>query len=73
LKSEDLWPEARIPPVTEEQVEKAKMDSDSADWAYDQSLDEVDKPMKNRKDELLEGKNYMSMFSLNFNSRFPPP
>ena len=61
LKSEEVWPEARIPLVSEELATKAKLDSDGADWAFDNSMEEVDLPLTKRKNELMEGKNYMGM------------
>lgn len=61
LKSEDLWPEGRIPPVTDEQAEKAKRDYDGADWNYDSTMGDMDGPLVKRKNELMSGKNYMGV------------
>ena len=64
LKSEDLWSEARIPPVTKEEAEKAKADSDGADWQHEDKDYGVDAILKKRKNELRAGKNYMGMSTL---------
>jgi len=60
----ELWPEAKVPAVSDEEAARWKKDFEEADWKYDHALDDFDKPMLEIKRALMAMKNY-------FSERFP--
>jgi hypothetical protein len=61
-----LWPEAKVPRVSEEEEERLKTEYDGADWEYDHALDVLDEPQQEIKSRLFGAKNY-------FREYFPRP
>jgi hypothetical protein len=55
-----LWPEARVPPVTEEQALEAEREFSAADFSYDTATDELDVPIHAMRDRIKNGKDYIS-------------
>jgi hypothetical protein len=54
-----LWPEAVVPPVSEEREQMLRQEAEKADWDYDRALDELDEPMLEMKERLMGEKKYM--------------
>jgi len=58
--SPDLWSEAKVPAVSEEQAAEAKKSYDSADWHYDDLGGDLDSNFAPIRSRLMDGKTYLS-------------
>jgi len=56
---EELWPEAKVARVSEEEEKRIKAEFDSADWKFDHSFDVLDDPQDEMEQRLLGKKNYL--------------
>jgi len=54
-----LWPQARVPDVSDNDRQRAQEESEAADWEFDRSLDVLDPPMIDMKDEQMRHKHYI--------------
>jgi hypothetical protein len=54
----ELWAEAKVESVSEEEEERLKRQWESADWVYDHALDVLDGPQQEIKERLMGRKNY---------------
>ncbi|MCJ1379693.1 hypothetical protein MMC17_002795 [Xylographa soralifera] len=56
---ETLWPGARVPAVSKERQDEAEREFAEADWSFDDELAELDEPVTEMKNRLMEGKGYL--------------
>jgi hypothetical protein len=54
-----LWAAAQVPAVSKEVERNAKRELEKADWSYDHAMDELDAPMIETKNRLMEGKRFL--------------
>jgi hypothetical protein len=70
----ELWPEAKVERVSEQEEERLKREWESADWAYDHALDVLDGPQLEIEERLMGRKNYFReslLISLTFHYQLP--
>lgn len=59
---DNLWPEARVPRISEHEARIAKKEYENADWEYDHGLDHLDAPITATKNGLMSEQNYLCRF-----------
>jgi hypothetical protein len=59
LNMESFWAEAIVPPVSADRERQAKAEHSTADFSYDHSLDELDRPLDEIMDRLESSKKYI--------------
>jgi hypothetical protein len=57
-----LWPEALVPHVSDKREREAEREYDAADYSFDRSLDELDKPADEMMDKILDQKKYIGKY-----------
>jgi hypothetical protein len=65
LEDSDLdsfWPSARVPGVSQEQEHNAESQYETADYEYDHSFDELDKPLDDMMNRIRKEKKYFGKF-----------
>jgi hypothetical protein len=62
LDMETFWPMARVPGVTQNQEREAEAEYSAADYAFDRSLDELDRPLDDIMDRLTRQKKHVGKY-----------
>jgi len=55
----NLWPDARVPDVPDNERQRAQAASEAADWDFDRALDVLDPPMLDMKEKWMGVKPYI--------------
>jgi hypothetical protein len=63
IDMEDFWPTARVPDVTKEKEVDSKAEYLAANFDFDRSLDELDRPLDEIMSGFLEQKKYAGKFA----------